>query len=64
MRTKRICIHTKDIQRLTGRSLRYSQLALKKMKDFYGKKQSQEITVEEFAQFSGIPEGIIRPCLD
>ncbi len=64
MITRRVCVYPKDIHRITGRSMRYSQAVFQKMKQFFGKNQYQAITVKEFADFSGIPEAVIRANLD
>ncbi|WPR77688.1 hypothetical protein [Algoriphagus sp. NG3] len=55
MLKKRCVIYAKDVQLITGRSERYGYSLLQKMKDFYNKKRHQFITVQEFADFSGIP---------
>ncbi len=64
MITKRVCVYPKDIHRLTGKSMRASQSIFRKMKRFFGKRENQAVTVKEFADFSGIPEAVIRANLD
>jgi hypothetical protein len=55
MLRKRCVIYPKDIQVITGRSERYSNALIRKIKKFYGKEDHQFVTQEEFSQFSGIP---------
>lgn len=55
MNFKRCVIYPKDIQIITGRSERYCNALIKKIKIFYGKDDHQFITQEEFSDFSGIP---------
>lgn len=59
MITKRCVIYPKDIQVMTGRSLKYAQTVCTKIKKIYNKRRSQYITIEEFAEFSGIPVELI-----
>ena len=54
MITKRACIYPKDIQRITGRSERYSRNLLNRIKDYLDKEPHQFITVKEFSEYSGI----------
>ncbi len=56
MLKKRCVIYAKDIQRITGRSERYSHEVLKKIRCLSEKGKGQFVTVSEFAAFSGIPE--------
>lgn len=59
MPKKRCTIYPKDIQMITGRSERYGQVLLHKIREFYGKKPYQFITVQEFSEFSGLdPEEV------
>ncbi|WP_143959249.1 hypothetical protein [Litoribacter populi] len=53
---KRRIINSRDIQLLTGMSIRYCNNLICKMKKYYNKKKHQFITVTEFCDFSGIPE--------
>lgn len=55
MKLNRICIYPKDIQRITGRSERYGRKLLQECKEQLGKKDYQLVSVEEFAQFIGLP---------
>lgn len=54
MKTTRICIYPKDIQRITGRSERYGRKLIAEVKTYFGKQPHQFITAEEFAEYSGL----------
>lgn len=54
MKTDRIIIYPKDIQRITGKSERYGRLLLKRIKDRLGKEDHQFVTVDEFSSYTGI----------
>jgi hypothetical protein len=54
MKTNRIIIYPKDVQRITGKSDRYGRLLLSKIKEKYSKKPHQFVSVEEFCQFTGL----------
>ena len=54
-RLTRICIYPKDIQRITGKSERYSRDLILKIKASLHKLPHQILTVEEFCSYMGIP---------
>ncbi|WP_316928492.1 hypothetical protein [Kaistella palustris] len=54
-RMTRLCIYPKDIQRITGKSERYSRSLLQSIKKTLQKPDHQVVTVEEFALYMGIP---------
>ena len=54
-RPTRICIYPKDIQRITGRSERYSRNLIHKIKASLHKEEHQALTVHEFCTYMGIP---------
>ncbi|MGZ3920838.1 MAG: hypothetical protein ACXVC7_11115 [Bacteroidia bacterium] len=60
MKTKRACIYPKDIQRITGKSERYSQKLFQKMKAHYNKSAVQFITISEFCQFTGLDQNTVE----
>jgi len=64
MNTKRVCIYPKDIQLITGRSERYGRKLLNEIRTHFDKRSYQFITVEEFAEYSGIKEETIIQYLD
>ncbi|MBX9852692.1 MAG: hypothetical protein K2X86_13180 [Cytophagaceae bacterium] len=53
---KRICIYPKDVQNITGRKEKTARRLLNKIKNKLGKSKEGFITVQEFCQFTGIPE--------
>tara|TARA_R110002049_G_scaffold47503_1_gene136681 strand:- start:122 stop:316 length:195 start_codon:yes stop_codon:yes gene_type:complete len=57
---KRVVIYPKDVVFLTGRSERYAQILLHKVRVFVNKEPHQFVTISDFALFSGIPEEMIR----
>ncbi|WP_159951732.1 hypothetical protein [Polaribacter septentrionalilitoris] len=63
MITKRACIYPKDIQRITGRSERYCRMLINKIKEYLDKEPHQFITVQDFANYSGIEEETINKYL-
>jgi GTP-sensing pleiotropic transcriptional regulator CodY len=54
MRTERIIIYPKDIQRITGKSERYGRLLIKRIKGHFKKEDHQLVTVDEFCSYTGI----------
>lgn len=54
MNLKRICIYPKDVQWITGKSERSGRRLLQKIKSELGKKEHQFVTIEEFADYTGI----------
>ncbi len=51
---KRICIYTKDIQSITGRSERYSRNLLAEIKKSNNKLKHQPVTITEFCNYMGL----------
>jgi len=50
----RLCIYPKDVQRITGKTERYSRMLLKKIKLHFNKEDHQVITIEEFSKYMGL----------
>ncbi|GAB2493429.1 hypothetical protein [Algoriphagus taiwanensis] len=63
MLKKRLIIFPKDVQIITGRSERYAQRLLVKIKISFQKEPHQFVTVDEFAAFAGIPKEKIDPYI-
>lgn len=63
MKIVRACIFPKDVHCLTGRSERFGRKLLQDIKKHFGKQPHQFVTVEEFAEYSGIKEEIITNYL-
>ena len=51
---KRICIYTKDIQIITGRSERYCRNLIAEIKKTNNKEKHQPVTIDEFCHYMGI----------
>lgn len=64
MNIKRCVIYAKDIQRITGRSVRYSHEVIRKIRQITDKEKGQYVTVAEFSAFSGIPESDVSDYLN
>jgi hypothetical protein len=60
MLTKRCVIYPKDVMALTGRSLRYCQALLSKIRKIFNKQPGHFVTIAEFSWFTGIPEAEIE----
>ena len=54
-RPVRLCIYPKDIQRITGKSERYSRNLIHTIKSALGKEEHQVLTVQEFCTYMGLP---------
>ena len=61
--TVRLCIYPKDVQRITGKSERYSRILLQKIKGKYEKEVHQFVTVEEFCLYTGLKKEQVQPLL-
>ncbi|MEO6692209.1 MAG: hypothetical protein ABIO44_07720 [Saprospiraceae bacterium] len=59
----RIVIYTKDVENITGKKERASRKLLHKIRIHFNKKSSEYITVEEFAEFTGIKSESIHKFL-
>lgn len=55
MLKKRCVIYPKDVQIITGKSERYGQVLLTKIRSYFKKDSHQFVTLKEFSEFSGIP---------
>ena len=59
----RLCVFPKDVQRITGRSERYSRMYLEKIRVHLSKTDNQFISVEEFCNYAGLKEDQVLPYL-
>ncbi|UNY97908.1 hypothetical protein MQE36_12530 [Zhouia spongiae] len=57
---KRVCIYPKDIQRITGKSIRNSRTIYGRIKEYFEKKPHQVVTVTEFAIYMGIKIDVVN----
>ena len=53
-RMQRLCIYPKDVQRITGRSERYSRNLIRKIMLALNKQEHQFVSVQEFCHFTGL----------
>ena len=60
MELTRSCIYPKDVQRITGKSERYSRKLLKKIKAGLKKGEHQFISIDEFAQYVGLDPVLVK----
>ena len=61
----RICIYPKDVQRILGKSERYSRGLIHKIKQSLNKSEHQILTIQEFCTYMGIPyESVQQLILD
>lgn len=63
-RKKRVSVTTEDIQFITGKSKRYAQNLICKMKEHYNKEKHQLITFQEFCEYIGIKYSEIEHLID
>lgn len=54
MKTTRICIYPKDIQRITGRSERFGRRMIERIKKDLKKERHHFVTIDEFCHYSGL----------
>jgi hypothetical protein len=60
MELTRSCIYPKDVQRITGKSERYSRKLLKKIKAVLKKGEHQFVSIDEFAQYAGLDPDLVK----
>ena len=60
---QRLCIYPKDVQRITGRSVRYSRNLIRKIMQELNKKEHQFLTVSEFCIYTGIDEEKVKEII-
>lgn len=57
---KRLCIYAKDVSIITGRGQRYAQRLLQSIKISLKKDKHQFVTIQEFADYTGIDLKLIH----
>lgn len=60
MKQQRTCICPKDISVILGKSYKQSLRILRTIKDAYSKQPHQYVTLEEFADYTGIDLETVR----
>jgi hypothetical protein len=56
----RAVIYVRDIQNITGRSSSSASRYLQAIREFFGKKREQWVTIYEFCEFSGMKLELVR----
>ncbi len=56
----RIIIYPKDVQRLTGKSEKFSRMLLKKIRECLAKQDHQFVSIEDFAEYTGITVNLVK----
>ena len=64
MKSERSCIYPKDVLRITGKSERACCRMLQTIRRKNGKESHQFITIDEFANHTGIPQDLVRKYLN
>lgn len=64
MSKQRVCIYAKDVGVLLGRSYKQAVRIHCVIRDAYGKKKWQYLTIEEFSAYTGISIDIVRKYCD
>lgn len=59
MHKNRLCIYAKDISLITGKGQRYAQKLLRNIRSVHQKQAHQLVTVQEFADYTGIQLDLI-----
>jgi hypothetical protein len=63
MGSKRIIVYPKDVQMITGKSVKYSRALLRKIKKENAKRPDQFVSISEFAAFTGISVDEVRSLI-
>jgi len=61
--TIRLCVYPKDVQRITGKSERYSRMLLLKIRENFKKEEHQFISIEEFCTYTGLKLNQVIPFI-
>jgi hypothetical protein len=56
----RAVVYPKDVENITGRKDSAARKYLLRIKKAFAKKDDQFVTIQEFCQYSGIDENIVR----
>jgi len=65
MKTIRVCIYPKDVQRITGKTYTQALLYLKKIKKSLNKEEHQLLSIVEFCRYAGLPyDEVLRSITD
>jgi hypothetical protein len=64
MRQQRICIHSTDVEVLTGKSSRYCRSLLKSLRESLGKEPNQPITCCELGSYLNLDPEVIYKTIN
>jgi ribosomal silencing factor RsfS len=59
----RVCIYTKDIQIITGKSDKHCRAIITKIKKLHNKEKHQSISIEEFCNYQGLNADEVRKTI-
>lgn len=59
MKNRRTCIYPKDISVLLGKSYKQAVRIFGNIRSAYGKKSHQYLSIQEFAEYTGLSEDVI-----
>lgn len=59
MEKNRLCIYAKDVSAITGKGQKYAQKLLRDIRFIYQKEAHQLVTVQDFADYTGISMELI-----
>lgn len=62
-RPQRLCIHPKDIAKITGKIERFSGEFIQRIRLRLGKEEHQFITIEEFCNDAGLQEEKVKELI-
>ena len=63
MQMNRLCVYTKDIQLVTGKSERYCRTIIANIKKNLKKEKHKCVTIEEFCDYQGLKIEDVRNVL-
>jgi hypothetical protein len=59
----RLFIYPKDVENISGRSIRTCRIILQKIRKYYNKKTTDPVTIKEFCEFMNIKEELLKEFL-
>lgn len=59
----RLCIYTKDIQIITGKSDKHCREIINKIKKLNNKQKHQSVSIEEFCNYQGLDFESVRKLI-
>jgi hypothetical protein len=59
----RVVVYPKDVQRLTGKSEKYSRMLLKRIRQCKAKQNYQFVSIEDFSEYTGLTVDLVKQYL-